>query len=121
MLPIYTVLIRRDAHTTTAVTVPEHEIAILQTIHGEEHVHNARHQSLKDTSLTDEDVAGEREFEGEFERLAAKYGANDDGLIVEQVFGKKAAKGLETAMAAAAKGKAKKGGAKAATQAAEGE
>ncbi len=107
MLPIYTVMIRRDAHTTTPVAVPEHEIAILQTIHGEENVQNVRRQSLAEVGLTDEDVAGEREFNDEFERLAAKYGATDEGLLVEQVFGKKASKGLETAMEKAGKPKKK--------------
>jgi hypothetical protein len=118
-LSVYSVVVRRDASTSTPVEVPEHEIAILQTIFGEEHVHNLRHQSIADAGLTDDDIVGELEFgDGEFDRLAAKYGGNDEGLIVEQVFGKKATKGLETAMAATGKPK-KKGAAGKASQAAE--
>ncbi|MBK5570104.1 hypothetical protein [Ensifer sp. SSB1] len=118
-LSIFSVVVRRDASTSTPVEVPEHEIAMLQTIFGEEHVHNTRHQSIADAGLTDDDAVGEGEFgEGEFDRLAAKYGGNDEGLLVEQVFGKKATKGLEAAMAATGKPK-KKGSASKASQSTE--
>lgn len=119
-LQIYSVMVRRDAHTTTPVEVPEHEITILQTIFGEEHVHNMRHQTIADAGLADTDVVGEAEFgEGEFDRLAAKYGGNEEGLIVEQVFGKKATKGLETALKANEKGGKKKAAGRAAAQTAD--
>lgn len=91
--------IRRDAHTITPITVPEHEIAILQTIFGEESVHNSEGRTIAENKLTDADVAGEIELsEGEFDRLAAKYGGNDEGLFVEQVYGKRATGGLDKAI-----------------------
>lgn len=110
-MKLYNVSIRRDAHTTTPVTVAEHEVAILQTIHGAENVHNADGKRIDEHPLTDAYAAGEvKESEDEFARLASKYGADDKGeLFVEQVYGKKATKGLEKAMAEIAKAaKAKK-------------
>jgi len=101
-IPVYQVNIRRDAGTITPVDVPEYEIPILQTIFGEENVHNPKGGAVIDNPPTEavgmSDVTG-----SEFDRLAAKYGANDEGLIVEQVYGKKAAKGLESRLAAAEK------------------
>jgi hypothetical protein len=97
--PIYHIRIRRDAHTTTPVQVPAHEVALLQTIFGEENVHNLRGQPVIEAGMADEDLAGSFEATGEeFERLAAKYGGNEEGLYVEQVYGKKAGKGLENAL-----------------------
>lgn len=98
-IQLFHATIRRDAHTITPVTVPEHEIAILQTIFGEESVHNSQGRTVADNKLTEADVAGEVELsESEFDRLAAKYGGNADGLFVEQVYGKRATRGLDKAM-----------------------
>lgn len=90
--------IRRDANTITPVTVRPHEVAILQTIHGEENVQNIDGQVLSLKSLEAVDIAGEvPASEDEFSRLATKYGGGEGGLLVEQVYGKKAAGGLEDA------------------------
>lgn len=104
-MKLYTVLIRRDAQTITPATVPEHEVALLQTVHGEENIQNVDGKPICNHPLTDADLAGEAPTpDDEFGRLASKYGANEKGdLIVESVYGKKASKGLEKAMAAAVK------------------
>lgn len=106
---LYHVIIRRDAQTITPVTVPEHEIALLQSIHGEENVQNGDGKPIVNHPLTDADLAGEcKDSEDEFGRLATKYGDDDKGeLIVEQVYGKRAIKGLERAMQECAKRQAK--------------
>lgn len=91
------VTVRRDAHTITPTTAAEHEIAILQTVFGEENVQV-------------NDVVGQVEVgDGEFDRLSAKYGGNEEGLLVEQVFGKRASRGLENAIKAAADAAKKRG------------
>lgn len=90
--------IRRDANTITPVTVRPHEVAILQTIHGEENVQSVDGQVLDLKALEPVDVAGEvPASEDEFNRLASKYGGNEEGLIVEQVYGKRAAGNLDAA------------------------
>lgn len=100
-MKIYSIQVRRDANTITPTEVAEHEVAILQTMFGPENVHNANGKRIDENPLTDADVAGEVELElaSEHDRLAAKYGANDEGVVVEQVFGKKASKQLESAIA----------------------
>jgi len=96
MTPVIHVTIRRDAHTITPVAVFLHEVAILQTIFGQESIQNKDGKLLDLKSLTEADIAGEVALaENEFERLAAKYGANEDGLLVEQVYGKQASGNLE--------------------------
>ena len=40
MVPIYTVLVRRDAHTTTPATIPEYELPLMQEIFGKENVYD---------------------------------------------------------------------------------
>jgi hypothetical protein len=103
ILKLYGIQVRRDAHTITPVTVPEHEVSILQSVFGEENVQNLRGETIEATGLDVANVVGEREFVDEFERLASKYGSDEKGeLIVETVFGKKAGKGLDRAMADAA-------------------
>jgi hypothetical protein len=111
-MKIYHIKLRRDAHTTTPLEAPEHEIAVLQSIFGEENVHNLDGKRIDEVGLTDADVAAEmqRDAAGEFDRLAARYGGNDDGLFVEQVFGKRASRGLEKAMEAVASRQAKAAG-----------
>ncbi|CUJ80805.1 MAG: hypothetical protein J0I68_30885 [Achromobacter sp.] len=90
--------IRRDANTITPVTVRPHEVAILQTIHGEENVQNVDGQVLDLKALEAVDVAGEvPASEDEFNRLTSKYGGNEEGLLVEQVYGKRAAGNLDAA------------------------
>lgn len=102
-VPVFRVNVRRDAHTTTPVEVPLHEIPILQTVFGEENVNHPAGGTVADNKLEDSDSIGTMAvMDGEFDRLAAKYGGNDDGLMVEQVYGKKAVGGLDKAIAAAA-------------------
>jgi hypothetical protein len=102
-MKLYGLKVRRDALTTTPVNVPAHEVPILQTIFGEENVHNRRGQSLAGedaAELSAADVVGEvDQQEDEFLRLERKYGGNDKGSFVEQVYGKKATRGLEKRMA----------------------
>lgn len=109
-MKLYSLIIRRDANTMTPVAVPEHEIALLQTVHGEENIQTVEGRVVDLAKLGEADVAGEiAETEDEFARLASKYGADEKGeLFVEQVYGKKATKGLEKAMAEVAKKTAKK-------------
>ncbi|WP_189371444.1 hypothetical protein [Achromobacter spanius] len=91
--------IRRDAHTITPVTVFPHEIAILQTIFGKENIQNKDGKLLDLKNLTESDIAGQVQVsDNEFDRLMAKYGGNEDGALVEQVYGKQAAGGLEAAV-----------------------
>lgn len=92
------VRIRRDANTITPVTVRPHEVAILQTIHGEENVQSVDGQVLDLKALEPVDIAGEvPASEDEFNRLGSKYGGNEEGLLVEQVYGKRAAGNLDAA------------------------
>lgn len=101
--------IRRDAHTITPVTVFPHEIAILQTIFGQENIQNKDGKLLDLKNLTEADIAGQVQVsDNEFERLTAKYGANEDGILVEQVYGKKASGNLEAAVERMAEALAKK-------------
>jgi hypothetical protein len=62
-LPLLKVSIRRDAFTTTPVTVPEHELKMVRAVFGKDNV-------------TVGAAAGERDFEpdAEYERLTQKYG-----------------------------------------------
>lgn len=103
-MKVYALKIRRDAHTITPTDVPQHEIAILQTVFGEESVQNMRGESIAMQPLTEADVVGDIKLDKavEFDRLMGKYGSDEKGPVVEQVYGKKAARGLETAMAAIA-------------------
>lgn len=108
ILKLYGIQVRRDAHTITPLTVPEHEVAVLQSVFGEENVQNLRGLPIEQSPLDAADVVGEREFNDEFERLASKYGSDEKGeLVVETVFGKKAGRGLDRSMGAAAAKEAK--------------
>lgn len=92
-MKLFSVKIRRDAHTTTPVDIPEHEIPIVQEIFGEEHVQTMEGLSIAENGLGAS--CGEvPDPEDEFGRLSAKYGSE----VVEAVYGKKASRGLETAM-----------------------
>lgn len=91
--------IRRDAHTITPVTVFPHEIAILQTIFGQENIQNKDGKLLDLKNLKETDIAGQVQVsDNEFERLMAKYGGNEGGPLVEQVYGKQAAGALDAAV-----------------------
>lgn len=92
-MKLYPAKIRRDAHTTTPVNVPEHEVPILQEIFGEENVQTPEGLSVAEHGLG-EPVGEMPAQDDEFGRLSAKYGAK----VVEEVYGKKASRGLETAM-----------------------
>jgi hypothetical protein len=96
---VFSVMVRRDAQTITPVTVPEYEIAVLQTIFGEESILNADSKLIKEAGLGE--PVGELPLgEDEHVRLARKYGAGEDGkTFVEKVFGTKAGKGLDRAVA----------------------
>jgi hypothetical protein len=100
-IPIYHVQVRRDPHTTTPTHVPEHEIAVLQTIFGEENIQNLHGKPIggDEGAGLPEPIGELRNGEDEFSRLSAKYGADDKGnLWVQQVFGTKASRGLENAI-----------------------
>ena len=93
MIPIYQVLVRRDANTITPSMVPEYEFALLQELFGAENVQNV------DRRRVDEDGAGTPvgtfvASEDEYDRCSAKYGAD----VVEQIYGKKSAKTLQKAV-----------------------
>lgn len=109
-MKIYSLRIRRDANTVTPIEVPEHEVPILQSIYGEESIHNIDGKRIDEVGLASADVVAdvERDPSTEFDRLAARYGGNDDGLIVEQIYGKKAARGLEARITAIAAEDAKR-------------
>lgn len=93
------VKVRRDAHTTTPVTVRPHEIAVLKHIFGDENIHTHGGRVIDVKNLAADDVAGFVPLsEDEFGRLAAKYGGNEKGFFVEQVYGTKASGGLDAAM-----------------------
>ena len=83
MVPLYSILVRRDAHTTTPVTVPEYELPILQAVFGVENVHNAEGKRV-DEKGPGKAIGQFRPSDNEYERFCAKYGVER----VEQVFGK---------------------------------
>lgn len=83
MPKIYNVSIRRDAQTTTPVTIPLYEVPILKQIFGEENVAVG--------AVASEDWSASSD---EFDRLTRKYGEE----VVEKVYGTKAAGGLENAI-----------------------
>lgn len=83
MTKIYNVSIRRDAQTTTPVTIPLYEVPILQEIFGAENV------SVGAVAREDWNASAD-----EFDRLSRKYGEE----TVEAVFGKRATGGLENAI-----------------------
>lgn len=91
--------VRRDAHTTTPVTVRPHEIAILQHIFGGENIHTLEGKVMDVKRLTVEDIAGTSpDSEDEYSRLEAKYGGDKKGSFVEQVYGPRASGGLDKAI-----------------------
>lgn len=107
MTPIYQALIRRDAHTTTPVTIPEYEVPILQEMFGTENVHNAEGKRIDEVGIGTP-VSEFRSSDDEYLRLSAKYGSER----VEEVYGKKATKALADAIKLAKKKKFKPADAK---------
>ena len=83
MVPIYTVLVRRDAHTTTPATIPEYELPLMQEIFGKENVHNAEGKRVDEQGIGSS-VGQYEPSDDEYERFCAKYGVE----LVEGVFGK---------------------------------
>lgn len=100
MIQLYTINIRRDAHTTTPVDVPEHEVSLLQEMFGAENVHNMDGKLIEDEGLGNS-VGEFTQGDDEYGRLCAKYG----GELVESVYGKRATKGLDNAIASTKKTK----------------
>ncbi|MBC2768566.1 hypothetical protein [Pusillimonas minor] len=106
---LFSVLVRRDAHTITPTIVTEHEIPILKTIFGEECIQTPEGKLITDDYLKSAEPAGQTDVaDTEFDRLTSKYGGNEDGVFVEQVYGKRATKGLEKAIESNAAAGAKK-------------
>ena len=102
MVALYSIMVRRDAHTTTPVTVPEYELPLLQEIFGVENVHNADGKRVDERGLGP--AVGQFSPSGdEYERFCAKYGIE----LVEQVFGKSKAGLTKQVNAAKQKAKAK--------------
>lgn len=98
MTPLYTIHVRRDAHTLTPVFVPEYEITLLQALFGSENVLNASNTRADENGIGD--IAGEfKAGEDEYARLAIKYGEE----LIEQVYGKRLTRTLDTAIEAARK------------------
>lgn len=96
MVNLYSIYVRRDAHTTTPVTVPEYELPLLQEIFGIENVHNADGKRIDEQGIGP--AVGQYSPSGdEYERFCVKYGVD----IVEQVFGKKSAQALQKAVSEA--------------------
>lgn len=96
MVPLYSILIRRDAHTTTPVTIPEYEVPVLQDIFGAENVHNAEGKRVDEAGCGPQ--AGTFDARGdEYDRLCAKYGVER----MEQVFGKKGSAAFDKAISGA--------------------
>jgi len=84
MVPLYTVKIRRDAHTVTPVTLPEYEITVMQVVAGKENVQTADGRSIDEYGLG-EPAGFFKTSEDEYTRLCNKYGAE----VIEGIYGKK--------------------------------
>jgi len=82
------VLVRRDANTTTPVTVLAHELPLLHEIYGRENV----------TVDEPADAMHPVDTDGEYQRLANKYGL----AIVEEVYGRESSARLADALTRAA-------------------
>jgi len=83
-ISIVSARIRRDAHTITPVTVLAHELPILYEIYGKENV--TFDETVDDARPVDAD--------GEYQRLANKYGLT----IVEEVYGRESSGRLADAL-----------------------
>lgn len=81
---LYSVRIRRDAHTTIAETVTGHELPVLQAIFGIENVHNQEGKRIDQEGM-DSPISTRKidSIEEEYERLYMKYGST----VIERVYG----------------------------------
>lgn len=102
--PIYAVMIRRDAYTTTPANVPAYEVPILLAVFGEENVLNAEGKLIGDAGLG-QPSGTFAASDDEYDRLARRYQGNDKGSYVEQVYGLKSSDKLKDAIASATKPK----------------
>lgn len=105
MTPLYEILIRRDAHTITPVTIPDYELPIVQELFGIENVQNAD-RIRADEGGIGSPIGSFTASDDEYERFCVKYGVE----LVEMIYGKKGSRALEKAMGetkgkASAKGK----------------
>jgi len=64
LVPLFFVGVHRDITTTVQTQVPEHEIAILQTVHGESNIYPGEKTG----------ESAEIDVDKEFDRLSRKYG-----------------------------------------------
>lgn len=64
LVPLFFVGVHRDITTTVQTQVPEHEIAILQSVHGESNIYPGEKTGQ----------SAELDIEKEFDRLSRKYG-----------------------------------------------
>ncbi len=103
MIPLYQILIRRDANTITPVTVPEYEVPLLQELFGTENVHNSERIRVDEVG-PGSPIGSIKASDDEYERCSAKYGVE----LVEQVFGKKSSQTLQKAVIEATQATQKK-------------
>jgi hypothetical protein len=83
LVNLISVLVKRDANTTTPTQVMEHELPLLRSVHGKE-------------QITGGNVVGQREVNEatEYGRLSAKYGTER----MEKVYGDEESGKLEAAI-----------------------
>ena len=93
MTPLYEILIRRDAHTITPVTVPDYEVPLIQELFGTENVQNADKVRADEAGIGSP-IGSFKASDDEYVRFCVKYGVE----LVEMVYGKKGSKALEKAM-----------------------
>jgi hypothetical protein len=98
MQDLYKVLVRKDSSSIIPLDVPEYEIPLLYTLYGEENVLNVDLKRVDEAGMG-EPVGQFKPSPDEHGRFAAKYGQNDEGPIVEQVYGKKALKAIDKLLA----------------------
>lgn len=80
------VLVRKDAMMTTEAEVGKHELPILESIFGKENI------NVINVKLPEREIENVND---EYQRLAMKYGGNDEGLFVKQIYGDAALNKLE--------------------------
>ena len=93
MTSLYEILIRRDAHTITPITIPDYELPIVQELFGIENVQNADRVRADEGGIGSP-VGSFKASDDEYERFCVKYGVE----LVETIYGKKGSGALEKAM-----------------------
>ena len=73
MTPLYEILIRRDAHTITPVTVPDYEVPLIQELFGTENVQNADKVRADEAGIGSP-IGSFKASDDEYERFCVKYG-----------------------------------------------